>query len=86
MPSFAPFAGATFASVGGGAIIKSTINILSEAIISANAHIIWDGNVRLLGTANVTVMGDIAGSGWIRQNPEGEEWDINKSEDWNKIN
>ena len=86
MPSFAPFAGAPIASVGSGAIIKATINILSEAIISARPHVVWSGNLRLLGTASVTVMGDIAGSGWIRQNPEGEEWDINKSEDWNKIN
>ena len=86
MFGFTSFAGAPFASVGSGAIIKSEANIVGEAIISADANVIWASDVFMLGTASVTVAGGIAGSGWIRQNPEGEEWDVTQSSDWNKIN
>jgi len=27
----------------------------------------------------------IAGSGWVRQNPNTPEWDMDKSQDWNQI-
>ena len=86
MFGFTSFAGSSFASVGDGSIIKSEINILSEAILKVNATAIWDGDIFLLGEADVTVMGTITGSGWVRQNPNTPEWDIGKSEDWNRIN
>ena len=86
MFGFTTFAGSPFASVGTGAVIKSEANIIGEAIISADANVIWASDVFMLGTAAVTVAGGIAGSGWIRQNPEGEEWDVTQSSDWNKIN
>ena len=86
MFGFTTFAGSSFASTGTGAIIKSEATILGEAIISANANVIWDSGAFMLGTARVKVAGGIAGSGWVRQNPEGEEWDVTQSSDWNKIN
>ena len=86
MLGFTTFSGSPFASVGAGAIISNSANIIGEAIIKANANAIWAGDTFILGTANVTVMGNIAGSGWVRQNPEGEEWDVTQSSDWNRIN
>jgi len=86
MLGFTSFAGSPFASVGSGAIIKSEIDILGEAIIIANANAEWRGDVFILGNADVSVAGTIAGSGWVRENPNTPEWDINKSEDWNRIN
>ena len=86
MFGFTSFAGSPFASVGSGAIIKSEVNIIGEAIISARPHVVWSGNLRLLGTADVTVAGTINGSGWVRQNPNTPEWDITQSSDWNRIN
>ena len=86
MLGFTPFAGAPFASSGSGVVTKSDAYFLAEAIINVNASAIWDGDVAILGTADVTVMGTIAGSGWVRQNPDTPEWDIGKSEDWNRIN
>ena len=86
MFGFTTFAGAPFASVGSGAIIKSEVNILGEAIISANANVIWAGDTFILGEADVTVMGTITGSGWTRINPDTPEWDVTQSSDWNKIN
>jgi hypothetical protein len=86
MYGFMPFAGAPFGSVGSGAIVKGDVSILGEAIISAYANAIWKGNASILCTADVTVAGGIAGIGWVRQNPEGEEWDVTQSSDWNKIN
>ena len=86
MFGFTTFAGSPFASTGTGAIIKSEIKILGEAIISANANVIWAGDTFILGEADVTVAGGIAGSGWVRQNPDTPEWDVTQSSDWNKIN
>ena len=86
MFGFTTFAGSPFASVGSGVIIKSEANMIGEAIISANANAIWAGDTFILGTADVTVMGTITGSGWVRQNPDTPEWDVTQSSDWNKIN
>jgi len=86
MFGFTSFASSPFASVGSGAIIKSEANIIGEAIISANANVIWASDTFILGEADVTVSGTINGSGWVRQNPNTPEWDITQSSDWNRIN
>ena len=86
MFGFTSFASSPFASVGSGAIIKREVNILGEAIIKANANVIWNSDVFLLGEADINVDGTINGSGWVRQNPDTPEWDIDKSQDWNRIN
>ena len=86
MLGFTAFAGAPFASVGDGAIISIEANILGQAIFKANPSAIWNGDINILGTADVTIMGTIAGSGWVRQNPDTPEWDVEKSSDWNRIN
>ena len=86
MFGFTSFAGAPFASVGGGAIIDTEVYIIGEAIVSANANVIWKSNVFLLGEGDIKVDGTINGSGWVRQNPDTPEWDVKKSSDWNRIN
>ena len=86
MFGFTTFSGSPFASVGSGAIHKANAEIVGEAILNANANAIWSGDTFILGTADVTVMGNIAGSGWTRINPDTPEWDVTQSSDWNKIN
>ncbi len=86
MFGFTTFSGSPFSSIGSGAIIHPEVNILGEAIIRADANIVWAGDTFILGEADVTVMGTIAGSGWVRQNPDTPEWDYQQSSDWNKIN
>ena len=86
MFGFITFSGSPFASVGVGAIHKAKAEIIGEAILKANANAIWAGDTFILGTADVTVMGNIAGSGWTRINPDTPEWDVTQSSDWNKIN
>jgi len=86
MFGFIPFAGAPFASVGDGAIIRKEITLLGEAIVSVDANVIWKSNVFLLGEGDIKVDGTINGSGWVRQNPDTPEWDAKKSSDWNRIN
>ena len=86
MFGFTTFAGSPFASVGSGAIISDSASMIGEAIIKANANVIWASDVFILGEADVTVMGTIAGSGWTRINPDTPEWDVTQSSDWNKIN
>jgi len=86
MFGFTSFAGAPFASVGGGAIIDTEVYIIGEAMLKSNANVIWKGDVFILGEADVTVMGTITGSGWVRQNPDTPEWDVTQSSDWNRIN
>ena len=86
MFGFTTFAGSPFASVGKGAILKSGVNILGEAIYNVNANVIWKGDVFILGEADIKVDGTINGSGWTRINPDTPEWDITESSDWNRIN
>ena len=86
MFGFTTFAGSPFASVGTGAIIKSEVNILGEAMLQGNGNAIWAGDTFILGEADVTVMGAITGSGWTRINPDTPEWDATQSSDWDKIN
>lgn len=85
MLGFKTFASSPFASVGGGAIVNKSAKVIGEAIMSASASTIWSGDVFILSEAEVNVFGDIAGSGWVRQNPNTDEWDYDKSSDWNKI-
>ena len=86
MLGFITFSGSPFASVGVGAIYKAKAEIIGESILKSNANAIWAGDTFILGTADVTVMGNIAGSGWTRINPDTPEWDVTQSSDWNKIN
>ena len=86
MFGFTTFAGAPFATAGSSVVTKSEVYFLAEAVVKADASAIWDGDITILGTADVTVMGTIAGSGWVRQNPDTPEWDVTKSQDWNRIN
>jgi len=85
MFGFTTFAGAPFASAGKGVVYIANAAILGEAIFQVNANAIWKGDVFILGEGDIKVDGTINGSGWIRQNPEGE-WDITESSDWNRIN
>jgi len=60
--------------------------------IKANAILLAYGNVKAVGVANIEgvatllAKGGIAGEGWVRVNPDTEEWDYTQSSDWNKIN
>ena len=85
MLGFCPFASAPFASTGGGAVVSRKAYIIGEAMLTAKANAIWNGDITILGIADVTVMSTIAGSGWVRQNPNTDEWDYKQSSDWNTI-
>ena len=86
MFGFMPFAGSSFASVGSGAIIKNEVKFICEAMLNVDANADWNIGASILGEAYLQGSGGIVGSGWIRQNPNTPEWDINKSKDWNQIN
>ncbi len=85
MLGFSPFASAPFASTGSGAIVRLQASFIGEAILKANANAKWFDGGNIIGTAEITTDGTIAGSGWVRQNPDTPEWDMNKSQDWNQI-
>ena len=85
MLGFSPFASAPFASTGSGAIVTQQANIIGEAIVKVNANAKWLDGGNIIGEAILNTDGTIAGSGWVRQNPEGEEWDMTQSQDWNQI-
>ena len=86
MLGFTPFAGAPFASAGKGVVYSFEARILGESLFIANANAIWQGDIFILGEADIKVDGTINGSGWVRQNPDTPEWDVSKSQDWNRIN
>ena len=86
MFGFTSFASAPFASVGDGAIFKYEVKILGESIFKVDANAIWNGDIFFLGEGDINVDGTINGSGWVRQNPDTPEWDVAKSQDWNRIN
>ena len=86
MLGFISFSGAPFASVGESVIYSQTINIVGEAFFNVNANANWGGDFSITGQAYADVFGEIAGSGWVRINPETNEWDYEQSSDWNKIN
>jgi len=85
MLGFCPFASAPFASTGSGAIVKQQVSFVGEAIVEANANAKWFNDVNIIGEAILKTDGTIAGSGWVRQNPNTPEWDMDKSQDWNQI-
>jgi len=86
MFGFSSFASTPFASTGSGAIYTSGASIVGEAILQGNDNVIWQGDVFILGEADIKVDGTINGSGWVRKNPNTPEWDVAKSQDWNRIN
>ena len=86
MFGFSSFASTPLASTGSGAIYTSGASIVGEAILQGNANVIWQGDVFILGEADIKVDGTINGSGWVRKNPNTPEWDVAKSQDWNRIN
>jgi len=85
MLGFISFAGAPFSSVGSGAIVKQQASFVGEAIVNANANADWSIKADIVGEAILQANSTIAGSGWVRQNPNTPEWDMDKSQDWNQI-
>ena len=85
MLGFCPFASAPFASTGSGAIVSVEAVFIGEAIINANANAKWLDGGNIIGEAILKTDSTIAGSGWVRQNPNTPEWDMDKSQDWNQI-
>ena len=85
MLGFSPFAAAPFASTGDGAIVRNQASFIGEAILKANANAQYLDGANIIGEAILDADGTIAGSGWVRQNPDTPEWDIDKSQDWNQI-
>jgi hypothetical protein len=85
MLGFCPFASAPFASTGSGAIVNHKAYITGEAFVDANANADWSSNADMIGEAILNTTGTIAGGGWVRQNPNTPEWDMDKSQDWNQI-
>ena len=86
MLGFTTFSGAPISSVGESVIYSQTINIVGEAFFDVNANANFNGSSSIIGEAYAEVFGEIAGSGWIRINPDSTEWDYQQSSDWNKIN
>ena len=85
MLGFSAFASGPFASTGSGAIVRLQASFVGEAILQANANTKWLDGVNIIGEAILNTDGTIAGSGWVRQNPDTPEWDMDKSQDWNQI-
>ena len=85
MLGFISFSGAPISSVGSSVIFSQTINIVGEAFFDVNANASWNSGSSIIGEAYAEVFGEIAGSGWIRINPDSTEWDYQQSSDWNKI-
>ena len=85
MLGFSTFASAPFASTGSGAIVRNQASFVGEAILEANANADWTGDANIIGEAILDTNSTIAGSGWVRQNPDTPEWDMDKSQDWNQI-
>ena len=86
MLGFTTFSGSPFSSIGGSVVYSQTINIVGEAFFNVNANANWGGGSGITGEAYADVFGEIAGSGWVRINPDTNEWDYEQSSDWNKIN
>ena len=53
-----------------------------SSVISNKIH---RAEATILGEANVIAIGNIIGSGWVHQNPEGDSWDMTQSSDWDKV-
>jgi len=85
MFGFISFAGAPIASVGSGAIVKQQASFVAEAILLTNANADYINKADILGQAILNSTSTIAGSGWVRQNPDTDKWDMTQSQDWNQI-
>ena len=85
MLGFSPFASAPFASTGSGAIVSVEADFIGEAIVTANGNVVWITQANMLGEAILNADSTIAGSGWVRKNPDTGEWDYKQSSDWNTI-
>ena len=85
MLGFSTFASSPFAATGSGAIVNQKASFIGEAIVNANVNVVWDSQANMLGEAMLKADSTIAGSGWVRQNPNTPEWDMDKSQDWNQI-
>jgi hypothetical protein len=73
------------ASTGNGATVSEKASFVAEALLQANANASWTGDANIVGEAILDTNSTIAGSGWVRQNPDTPEWDMDKSQDWNQI-
>ena len=85
MLGFTTFAGSPFSSTGSGAIVRNQASFIGEALLQANANAKYLDGGNIIGEAILDTDGTIAGSGWVRQNPDTPEWDMDKSQDWNQI-
>jgi hypothetical protein len=85
MLGFKTFAGSPMASTGNGATVSEKASFVAEALLQANANASWTGDANIVGEAILDTNSTIAGSGWVRQNPDTPEWDMDKSQDWNQI-
>ena len=65
---------------GGSASITARAILLAKANYKVVGVAMIDGVATLVGSSN------IAGEGWVRINPDTDEWDYKQSSDWNKIN
>ena len=64
---------------GGRASIKA------EAIMSVYANERAVGVAFIKGVATLVSKGGITGEGWVRVQPDKDEWDFKESSDWTKI-
>jgi hypothetical protein len=61
-------------------------SITARAILLAKANHKVVGVAMIEGVATLVGSSEIAGEGWVRINPDTDEWDYKQSSDWNKIN
>ena len=85
MLGFCPFATAPFSATGSGAPVILKADFIGEAMFTANATSVWSAGCNIVAEAMLKADSTIAGSGWVRQNPNTPEWDMDKSQDWNQI-
>ena len=85
MLGFCPFATAPFSATGSGAPVILKADFIGEAMVTANAIAVWVTGGNIVAEAMLKADSTIAGSGWVRQNPDTDEWDMTQSQDWNQI-
>ena len=85
MLGFCTFASAPFSATGSGATVMLKADLIGEAIVVANVNVVWVTQAHMLGKATLKADSTIAGSVWVRQNPDTDEWDYTQSSDWNTI-
>ena len=69
-----------------GISLKPTLpkNCVLLLLAKANHKVV--GVAMIEGVATLVGSSEIAGEGWVRINPDTDEWDYKQSSDWNKIN